>query len=48
MSEVKYVEFSNFMNFGGEDEKQLVGLRQASGRRQKDASYRPPRTKNTV
>ena len=35
MSEVKYVEFLNFLNFGGEDEKQLVGLRQASGRRQK-------------
>ena len=34
MSEVKYVEFLNFLNFGG-DEKQLVGLRQASGRRQK-------------
>ena len=36
MSEVKYVEFLNFLNFGeDEDEKQLVGLRQASGRRQK-------------
>ena len=37
MSEVKYVEFLNFLNLGGgdEDEKQLVGLRQASGRRQK-------------
>ena len=36
MSEVKYVEFLNFLNFGGGgDEKQLVGLRQASGRRQK-------------
>ena len=29
MSEVKYVEFLNFLNFGGGDEKQLVGLRQA-------------------
>ena len=40
MSEVKYVEFLNFLNFGGdeEDEKQLVGLRQASGRRQKYTS----------
>ena len=38
MSEVKYVEFLNFLNFGeggDDDEKQLVGLRQASGRRQK-------------
>ena len=37
MSEVKYVEFLNFLNFGegGDDEKRLVGLRQASGRRQK-------------
>ena len=37
MSEVKYVEFLNFLNFGYDDggEKQLVGLRQASGHRQK-------------
>ena len=36
MSEVKYVEFLNFLNFGDDDdgEKWLVGLRQASGRRQ--------------
>ena len=37
MSEVISVEILNFLNFGGGegDEKQLVGLRQASGRRQK-------------
>ena len=36
MGEVKYVEFLNFLNFGEDGgEKQLVGLRQASGRRQK-------------
>ena len=35
MGVVKYVEFLNFLNFGGDDEKRLVGLRQASGRRQK-------------
>ena len=35
--EVISVEILNFLNFGdgGGDEKQLVGLRQASGRRQK-------------
>ena len=38
MSEVISVEILNFLNFGDdddEDEKRLVGLRQASGRRQK-------------
>ena len=37
MPEVISVEILNFLNFGGgdEDEKRLVGLRQASGRRQK-------------
>ena len=39
MRDVISAEFLNFLNFGdgggGGDEKQLVGLRQASGRRQK-------------
>ena len=38
MSNIISAEFLNFLNFGDdeeEDEKQLVGLRQASGRRQK-------------
>ena len=35
MPEVIPVKILNFLNFGDEDEKQLVGLRQASGRRQK-------------
>ena len=39
MHEVISVEILNFLNFGDddddEDEKRLVGLRQASGRRQK-------------
>ena len=37
MSHVISFEFLNFLNFGDDDggEKQLVGLRQASGRRQK-------------
>ena len=38
MSHVISLEFLNFLNFGeggDDDEKQLVGLRQASGRRQK-------------
>ena len=37
MLEVISVEILNFLNFGDdeEDEKQLVGLRQDSGRRQK-------------
>ena len=37
MRDVISAEFLNFLNFGDdeEDEKQLVGLRQASGRRQK-------------
>ena len=35
MLEVISVEILNFLNFGeDEDEKRLVGLRQASGRRQ--------------
>ena len=34
MSEVISVEILNFLNFGDDDEKRLVGLRQASGRRQ--------------
>ena len=37
MHEVISVEILNFLNFGDE-KKQLVGLRQASGRRQKLAS----------
>ena len=36
MSHVISFEFLNFLNFG-EGEKQLVGLRQASGRRQKSS-----------
>ena len=39
MQEVISVEILNFLNFGDdddEDEKRLVGLRQASGRRQKE------------
>ena len=42
MSEVISAEFLNFLNFGddgGGDEKWLVGLRQATGRRQKDFSW---------
>ena len=38
MSEAMSLQFLNFLRTdggGGEDEKRLVGLRQASGRRQK-------------
>ena len=35
MNHVISFEFLNFFNFGDDGEKQLVGLRQASGRRQK-------------
>ena len=41
MPEVISVEILNFLNFGeGEDEKQLVGLRQASGRRQQTGNQK--------
>ena len=47
MSEVISIEILNFLNFGdgggGGDEKQLVGLRQASGRRQKHGRGRARR-----
>ena len=41
MPEVIPVKILNFLNFGDEDddEKQLIGLRQASGRRQKSGKY---------
>ena len=35
MAEAISLQFLNFLRMDGEDEKRLVGLRQASGRRQK-------------